>query len=215
MAGFGLAILLIGPRAIKLRIPGVGIVLVSFAVVGLAAYRAMTIPPGKSLIPGLDLLDGRTKVWNLALQPFHANPWLGGGPDVFDLQFRQQNGSLGAVVGQAHNQVIQALATGGVITAVALIATFFVWIAAAARRWRSGVVVPAVFVAMLLIDCVVESPMQGALTLQTFMTLATLMMVRTWVVENAEREAARWPQSLEEPDPAAGSIEPALRSGYW
>ena len=83
MAGFGLAILLIGPRAIKLRIPGVGIVLVSFAVVGLAAYRAMTIPPGKSLIPGLDLLDGRTKVWNLALQPFHANPWLGEGARRF------------------------------------------------------------------------------------------------------------------------------------
>ncbi len=178
MACLGIAVLAFGSRRIQVRGIRVSVIFLSGIFVAFFAYRSVTTEPGRSLVPGLAFLNGRTEVWNIALEPFHSNPWWGGGPSVFDLQFRLQNGPLGVTVGQAHNQLIQALATGGIVVASCFVLVVATWLIAARRQWRLGMFIPMVMVVMLLADSGVESPMRGYLAVQTFMTLATLMALR-------------------------------------
>jgi len=57
---------------------------------------------------------GRLREWRLALVQFHANPWIGVGPD-------KPMGDSSSMVLYAHNEYLQILAGGGVVAGVLLL----------------------------------------------------------------------------------------------
>ena len=146
---------------------------------------------------------------------------------MFDLEFRGQNGPLGAAVGQAHNQLIQALATGGIVVASCFVLLVGSWVTTAVRRWRLGLYMPACLLVMLLVDCAVESPVRGYLSVQTFMTLATRMTLRAQPPSHpfdpltaGELDAQHGfgggvVASHDAADPQATSPEASPVGGYW
>lgn len=152
-------------------------------------WRSVTATPGEPLIPRNDYLDGRQNVWSIVLQPFAEHPWLGGGPGVFSDEFRANNGDLGTLIGQAHNQVLQTLASAGMLGGLVLVFIAVSWAVTAGRQWRAGVSLPAAVGVALLVYGGVESPLRGALDTATFMVLAAFMLLLARVDSRAVGEA--------------------------
>lgn len=67
----------------------------------------------------LSTLTGRTMIWDITLAEWDKNPLFGYGPTIWYPEFRAKYGLL--VVGQAHNQFIQALGESGIIGLLGLV----------------------------------------------------------------------------------------------
>lgn len=126
-----------------------------------------------------DVLTGREQVWQLALLPFHESPIIGGGPDVFGEEFRATHGQFGAVVGQAHNQVLETMAEAGLLGLAAFLVLALVWLSAARHQWRDGAWLPLAALLMLAVDGLVESPLRLVLLPPTFMVFAAAALLRS------------------------------------
>jgi O-antigen ligase len=68
-------------------------------------------------------LTGRTQIWAESLEIWKSQPLFGGGSSAFDVEFRQLFELTGAT--SAHNQFLQALAIGGLVTVGVM--TFFLY----------------------------------------------------------------------------------------
>ena len=65
-------------------------------------------------------LTGRDQIWAVAWEEFHAHPFFGYGPALFDDDFRMAVNLPNAT--NAHNQFIDTLARSGLVGAIALVA---------------------------------------------------------------------------------------------
>ncbi|HEY8050671.1 MAG TPA: O-antigen ligase family protein [Ramlibacter sp.] len=65
-------------------------------------------------------LTGRDQIWAVAWEEWHAHPWFGFGPGLFDDDFRMAVNLPNAT--NAHNQFMDTLARSGVIGVAALVA---------------------------------------------------------------------------------------------
>ena len=65
-------------------------------------------------------LTGRADIWRVTLDTWHRDPWFGYGPSLWDIEFRiTHHGALAAW--HAHNQFLQALGEGGVVSLAAIV----------------------------------------------------------------------------------------------
>lgn len=150
-------------------------------------------------------LNGRTGIWDAALQGFHLNPWFGYGPSLLDDEYRALYLPNFGVGTQAHNQWFQSLGEGGILGAATLIALgialFFYGCRGRITSKGLSLAAPAV----LFVGCVSESPLRPAgLSLGTM----AVIIVTTIVVlaQNESRQAA--PDVDSEADQQPLEIEP-------
>ncbi len=94
--------------------------------------------------PSLGQESSRLAIWGIAVDVFARHPWLGSGPDTFELGLRQVRSEdfirllgQGYRLGHAHNELLQVLATTGLVGLGA-----YVWLASglwdAAKRALAG-----------------------------------------------------------------------------
>lgn len=133
----------------------------------------------QALIPTLTTFTGRTEIWRLTFAEFTRNPLFGYGPGLWDQNFRLETGLL--EVGQAHNQLLQTLGSGGLFGVAGLL--FYLGVLAHAcwrllRRERAWL--PMVLFAMLLILSVSEAPFRLAhpMDIGTLLQICLLMALR-------------------------------------
>ena len=147
-----------------------------------------------TLIPTLTTFTGRTEIWRLTFAEFVRNPLFGYGPGLWDLNFRLETGLL--EVGQAHNQLLQTLGSGGLFGVAGLL--FYLGVLAQAS-WRllrrEHVWLPAVLFAMLLILSIAEAPFRLAhpMDIGTLLQVCLLMSLRHY---RLKAEVAPAPQPL-------------------
>ena len=102
-------------------------------------------------------LTGRDQIWAVAWDEWHAHPWFGYGPDLFDDDFRMAVHLPNAT--NAHNQFIDTLARSGVVGAAALIAYASVLLVLSLKyAKRTAGLSAALFIALAL-RAVSEVPM--------------------------------------------------------
>jgi O-antigen ligase len=86
----------------------------------------------------------RVEIWRSALAMWRASPWLGHGPDSFDLLFpRHQTAAYwrlewGGFPFHAHSIYLQTLATRGALGLLAALAVVAAASVAVAKAWRAG-----------------------------------------------------------------------------
>jgi len=163
----------------RARVLMIGGYLAAVAATAAATWLSVFGRPDFRLTPDVSVLNGRNEVWSLAWGVFRAHPWFGAGPDAFDVQFRATHGQFGAVTGQAHDQVLQTMATVGLVGLVVFIALAWVWGRAAIWCAREGTGVAAATLLALAAHAAVESPLRGYLPPGTFMALAVVALVTT------------------------------------
>lgn len=87
--------------------------------------------------------SARVEVWKIAWRCFRENPWIGVGPDAFELYFRKAKTpdyirAATAVEYQAHahNDLLEALATTGILGGAAYAFLLFLLVRAGLLAWR-------------------------------------------------------------------------------
>ncbi|MFA6316964.1 MAG: O-antigen ligase family protein [Elusimicrobiota bacterium] len=94
------------------------------ALAGFAAWRLSTRPLRTMLSADV----ARVEVWRVAWDAFKDRPLLGAGPDAFELEFRQRRGedlirrTRALFPTHSHNDVLQAMATTGLLGLAAYLA---------------------------------------------------------------------------------------------
>lgn len=168
------------------------------AVLGLG-LSALALSPGgagRERLQGLADLGGRAHIWRAGLAVWADHPWLGCGPDAFALAFAKHRTAdywhteWGVTPARAHNELIHALATQGVLGGGALLALLGGLSAAARRAWKQAPAEARPFVGALAVglggftvQSLVSFTMAGCGTL--LVTCAALLCRR------AEAEADR------------------------
>lgn len=114
---------------------GLKIAIASAAALILVAFAVLFLSGADPLVRGLgmgaqaDVTSGRTHFWSVALKVYQDHPIIGAGFDAFGVAFTRHDTWNGFFrVEQAHNDYLQALADGGVLAflcVVAFIALFF------------------------------------------------------------------------------------------
>jgi O-antigen ligase len=106
--------------------------------------------------------DGRTTAFHYALAAFHNDPLFGYGPTLFSPKYRAQfvDQSIGWL-GQAHNQLFQTLAEGGLFGTILLVAFVCVLLQRGLRRQieLAGIAMP--LVALLLVTGTASSVLRN------------------------------------------------------
>ncbi len=103
-------------RGVLFGATSVALVLVGAVLVDeLGRPQQLAGTPAENLVT----LTGRTQVWRHGWEQFLASPVFGNGGDVFDRYARSTGRTWAA---QAHNQVVQTLAEGGLLAVTALLA---------------------------------------------------------------------------------------------
>lgn len=164
--------------------PKMGMVFLTLAVPGMAALMLLLVGPSElfgkieriSATTSAGTLTGRTEIWAAAINMWKDSPVFGNGLDAWELKNRLSLGLPAAV--HAHNQLFQALSTGGLVSASGLI-VFFVALSVAAFRHASTTRgVSLALLAMLTIRCLSEPPLEiGSMLSGEILTLLVLFVL--------------------------------------
>jgi O-antigen ligase len=104
-----------------------------------------------------EMLNGRGRIWQVALQLFHDNALFGYGLTAWDEEFRAEIGMPFAF--HAHNQFLQSLSVGGLLGLAGLMIYLGALGHAALRLARpTGGAAPAMLVGLFLMRMVTEVP---------------------------------------------------------
>jgi O-antigen ligase len=179
-----------------------GLTTVFFVVVGLGATLLLT-NLGSAPDPGagrrelveLTTLTGRSRIWEVALGEWARHPVFGAGSNLFDAAYRSDIGMPYAT--DAHNQLIDVLARGGLVSAAGLTLYFIVLLVlsvkyAGATRGLSF----AIFLAIAL-QSIVEVPLHivgyGPNVLQHFLLLGIIAgQAKTTATSRTAKEEGSW-----------------------
>jgi O-antigen ligase len=102
-----------------------------------------------------DAFTNRGAIWQTSLSAWADAPLFGLGVDWYSASARFDDG-LGGFAFHGHNQFVHVLVTGGIV-GLLLLSLLTAAVIASATRWAaSGVVVPAVYTATLLVTCLLE-----------------------------------------------------------
>jgi O-antigen ligase len=142
-------------------------------------------------------LTGRTELWVVGLRIWRESPLFGGGPGVFP-EYAEASGQLWA--GQAHNQLIGALAESGVVGAAALLAYVAILVRQARRHAVATRYASVSLVGLLLIRSITETPMDAF----NLLHLTVFTMLLAWDY-----------QARRAPAPALQGAASPSASGRW
>lgn len=161
--------------------PRLGMVFLGFVLPGLAALALLLMGPADlfdkvakvTATTGAGTLTGRTEIWAAAIGMWQDSPIFGNGLDAWELKNRLALGLPAAV--HAHNQLFQALSTGGLVSAAGLLLFFFTLCVAAFRHATTTRGVSLALLAMLTIRCLSEPPLEiGSMLSGEILTLLVL-----------------------------------------
>jgi O-antigen ligase len=134
-----------------------------FTAAGIAGWLAL----GESVTE--TGLTGRERVWSIAWQLFLDQPLVGGGGAALRDAVEGTGLEWG---GQAHNQILQSLATAGAIGTVLLVVFGVLAWRRAVVHWRAGQTMAMTLFGMIVARSVVESPVGSNLA---FLTLVAVL----------------------------------------
>lgn len=164
--------------------PKLGLVLLLVAVPGVAALVLLLAGPAElfnkiermTATTGAGTLTGRTEIWAAAINMWKDSPVFGNGLDAWELKNRLSLGLPAAV--HAHNQLFQALSTGGLVSATGLIVFFGTLCVAAVRHANTTRGVSLALLTMLTIRCLSEPPLEiGSMLSGEILTLMVLFVL--------------------------------------
>jgi O-antigen ligase len=155
---------------------------VAVPVVGLAALLdegvSSTLSAAMSADEVVRLLNGRTGIWEAALQGFYVNPVFGYGPSLLDDDYRALYLPNFGVGSQAHSQWFQSLGEAGLVGAASLI---MLAVALLVRGYRGRFVTGGLTLAapvVLIAGAVSESPLRPTgLSLGSMVVITVLSIV--------------------------------------
>lgn len=156
----------------------VGMVLCAAALVPALATKFGVVMADREV----DTLHGRTTVWGLAMDAFHADPLFGYGPTLFTDPSSPVHGAYQ----HAHSQVYQTLSTAGLVGMVGLVLFVAALLITAARTGAASAGLSWALVAITLVTCLAEAPFRS-LEFSPFLLLVVVDLV---VLLSADREAA-------------------------
>ena len=149
LAGAGVALALIarergaGARRAAPWIGGAGVVLAIGLV--LAGFGPTLVHRLQEILhPGSGSARSRLEIWRVAWRAWHSRPWLGVGPDAFELVFQRFQTpeywrfEWATVPAHAHSIFLHALATRGLAGLLAGAVLLAGWLLAAREAWRRG-----------------------------------------------------------------------------
>ena len=106
---------------------------------------------------GLTSLTGRTRIWAEAIKMWQESPVFGYGPEAWAPLHRMQIGLPTAT--QAHNQLLEALAVGGLASAVPMVIYFVMLAGASLRAAGRTQGISLGFFLVFAIRCLSETPL--------------------------------------------------------
>jgi O-antigen ligase len=120
-------------------------------------------------------LTGRSSIWADTLAEFARHPLFGYGPSLWGWEYRFKMGKLAA--GQAHNQFIQTLGESGLVGFILLLAYLGVLLRLALHSFRTSRGFSLALYVLILVRCITEAPLRGAVNDWPFFIHATLLIV--------------------------------------
>lgn len=102
-------------------------------------------------------LSGRDQIWSVAISEWTNNPLFGYGPSLWDEEFRQKIEMDFAF--SAHNQFLQSLASAGLFGFCSLVVYLLVLARYAFRTARQTQGLTLAMLAVLIIRCITETPL--------------------------------------------------------
>jgi O-antigen ligase len=102
-----------------------------------------------------EAFTNRGYIWAVSLDAWSENPWVGNGSDWYQ-DIAGYHTDLGGYAFHGHNQLVQALVTGGVIYAVLLVVQMVVSSVCAVRDARRGSTFSASYLGVLFVTCYLE-----------------------------------------------------------
>lgn len=133
------------------------------------------VQPTNGLTGHGELLTGRGSIWRVAIDTFLAHPVFGYGTQAWMVEFRDALKMPYAT--SAHNQLLQSLSIGGVVGACGLLVCVVALMRASwDRGMRSRGLAPALL-AMVLIRCLTETPLDFSTLLVGDTLLQGLLLV--------------------------------------
>ncbi|WP_433450420.1 O-antigen ligase family protein [Streptomyces sp. CA-142005] len=151
---------------------------------GLLAVVAL-VANGQQFIPDMmgrrDImsLNGRTRVWKIALAEFMQSPLYGRGPMVFSPEYREnviRDPTL-MWAGQAHNQLFQTMATSGLLGLAGLVVFLYVILVLGRLAARRTAGLTLSLPIMLVIRGFTESPLEGLGAVTCNLMLVAMVLV--------------------------------------
>ena len=133
----------LAPRRVALWLGGAAAVLIAILVIagfGPTLLRRL----GELLHPESGSARSRLEIWRIAARAWQAHPWLGVGPDAFELMFQRYQTpeywrfEWATVPAHAHSIYLHVLATRGVLGLAAGLAVLVAGGLAAWQAWRAG-----------------------------------------------------------------------------
>lgn len=151
----------------------------------LSGALLVLLAAGVALLPLVtthpEAFTNRGTIWRTSLSAWADAPLFGLGSDWYATSAQFDDG-LGGFAFHGHNQLVHVLVTGGSV-ALLLVALLTAALICSATRWAaSGVVVPAVYTAALLVTCLLEVSYgvvdRGFLLAVVVVPLAVIVMSR-------------------------------------
>lgn len=114
------------PRKIAVAASGLALIVVILTTILFLGGNDQLLRGTGTVRPSVDISTGRFHFWPIALKIFLDHPIAGAGFDAFGVAFTKYDTWNGVMrVEQAHNEYLQALADGGVIGFICLLAFVF------------------------------------------------------------------------------------------
>lgn len=181
----------------------------AFGIVAIAgvAFVAVLGSGGSSLFG----LTGRNRVWTVSARLFESSPLIGSGSGSVR-EAAEQAGIFWA--GTAHNQVMQSLAEGGLVSGLIVVGFFVAAFRTSAASWRRGDWLPMALTAAVLVkgafDVVLTASPEFLLLISVFTAAATGDTI------DRTAGAPRRGRTRAAPDPAAVSLGSASDAAdHW
>lgn len=147
-------------------------------VVALAAFLVISDPGSE------DITNGRLGLWAAVLERAEQSWLFGYGSTAFSAASRSAN-QFALWAGQAHNQILESLFTGGLL-ALAPLAVLVVLCAARALRAGPQRPVTLAAFAILFFDLWIESPLRPTLASSVLMSVIVLAIISASVEQQSE-----------------------------
>jgi O-antigen ligase len=147
---------------------------------GAIVWPSIAAPMLASLSGDNFTFNGRSKIWDAAMEGFHLYPVFGYGPTLLDDKFRSLYLPNFEAASQAHNQFVQSLAGAGLIGLLALVALWIVLYSRAIRLRRFGQLLPIALLVALSARAFSETPLKpSGPGLQTFLLVVVVATIAT------------------------------------
>lgn len=128
----------------------------------------------------IDTLTGRDTVWRITLQTWEANPIFGYGLGLWAADsFRNLHGDFA----HAHNQLLHALGSGGIIAAVGLLAYFAQLYASVARRNQQSEI-PLLLLLVLFVNSLTDVPVLNSSVVDPFFALHMMVFTSAFLLRD-------------------------------